>query len=476
MYAFAIWDTRDQALFLARDPFGIKPLYLADDGATLRFASQVKALLAGGGISTAVSSVGECGFWIWGHVPEPLTFYEDIRAFEPGTWLRILRGGRRQSGAFESVSTLLQLHQAGDEGNSASGGATPRLSTLRDAVLDSVRHHLVADVPVGLFLSAGIDSATLTALAVECGGTLRTVTLGFEEYRGTAADETLLAEEVARQYGTCHQTVWLGRRDLEDAFGDFIESMDQPSIDGLNSWLVSRAAAESGLKVAISGLGGDEFFGGYPSFRQLPAIHRLARSLNAIPGLGVAVRKVSAPIVRRFTSEKYAGLLEYGATWEGAYLLRRALRMPWELTCHGPAIPCRRLESQSSDAASVRAIVSHLEATLYMRNQLLRDTDWAGMAHSIELRVPLVDVELTRFLSSQRRVGRVYGKRDLARSADPPLPNELLQRPKTGFTVPVRDWMRPDPDDNSAIERGLRGWQRTVRANYLASAGAIRIA
>lgn len=479
MYAFAIWDTHERSLFLARDPFGIKPLYVHDNGKSLRFASQVKALLAGGVILGQPDPEAERDYWIWGHIPEPRTYIKDIRALEPGTWKKVDRNGQKRSAVFESVANLLALEQ-----QSATSGSFRLASdakndlTLRDALLDTVRHHLIADVPVGIFLSAGIDSATLVALAAECGTQLRTVTLGFEEYRGTASDETILAEQVARQYGAQHQTVWITRADFQDAFEEFIASMDQPSIDGLNTWLVARAAAQLGLKVAISGLGGDELFGGYPSFHQVPKIRRLARPFAAMPGMTKLTRQLSAPLLRSFTSEKYAGLLEYGTTLEGAYMLRRALRMPWELeggsstakrsnTSTQPSerhhLPNRSAPQNDGNASSEFAHVSHLETTRYMRNQLLRDSDWAGMAHSIELRVPLVDVELTRFVASQRLKERRFTKQDLAAAANPPLPEAITNRPKTGFTVPVRDWMQPKHETQAPqLERGLRGWQRSV--------------
>ena len=147
-----------------------------------------------------------------------------------------------------------------------SGRQWPLKALLRASLLDTVQHHLIADVPVGFFLSSGIDSTTLTALAAQVGGTLRTVTLGFDEFRGTDDDEVPLAEEVARSYGTRHETFWLTRDDFEQVVEKFLDAMDQPSTDGVNSFFVSRAAAQAGLKVAVSGIGGDELFGGYPAF------------------------------------------------------------------------------------------------------------------------------------------------------------------------------------------------------------------
>lgn len=464
MYAFAIWDSLEQSLFLARDPFGIKPMYLHDDGQLLRFASQVRALLAGGAVPRDIDPEGEYSYWIWGHVSEPHTLYKNVRPLAPGSWCLLHRDGRREQHQFESVENLLAADSAPQVAGRAQS-APP--ADLREALLDTVRHHLIADVPVGVFLSAGIDSCVLAALAAEVGSTLRTVTLGFEEYRGSAADETVLAQRVARQCGAEHQTVWISRADFEDAFAQFLEAMDQPSIDGLNTWLVSRAAAQLGLKVVLSGLGGDEFFGGYPSFRQLPAIRRLARPFATIPGLGKMVRNCSAPILRRFTSEKYAGLLEYGATWEGAYMLRRALRMPWQLPPAEETGRATVLQSRGGPAGD-HAIVSSLEMTRYMRNQLLRDSDWAAMAHSLELRVPFVDLELARHIAAQRLAGTIYTKRDLAAAARPPLPNELVDRTKTGFTVPVRDWLMAGSPQEAG--RGLGEWSRLVYANYTGNA------
>src|SRR5207247_780253 len=267
MYAFALWDDRKKALFLARDPYGIKPLYYSDNGTAFRAASQVKALLAGGEVDTTPNPAGHAGFFLWGHVPDPHTLYRGIRAVPAGSYLWIEQGQQMQAVRFCTIPKLFA--KASDDGAAQNG---TRKGTLGDALRDTVRHHLIADVPVGVFLSSGLDSTTLTALAAEEGGSLQTVTLGFEEYKGTASDETPLAEEVAQRYGTKHQTIWVNRHDFEDCLDHLFWSMDQPTIDGVNSYWVSRVAQQSGLKVALSGLGGDELFGGYPSFLQIPSI------------------------------------------------------------------------------------------------------------------------------------------------------------------------------------------------------------
>src|SRR5665647_1920952 len=405
MFAFALWDEKRKGLFLARDHFGIKPLYYADDGRTIRVASEVKALLAGGSIDTTPDEIGQRGFLVWGHVPEPRTMYRGIRALAAGSTMWIDRDGARPPRLYADLAEML----AASDAERVTMDEHERAERLRTAMLDSVKHHLVADVDVGVFLSAGIDSSVLAALAAEAGGRLRTVTLGFAEYRGTPYDETPVAEAVAKQLGAEHSTIWVTRADFKGALEHLLERMDQPSTDGVNSYFVARAAKEAGLKVALSGLGGDELFGGYADFLDIPRIVALVKHLPARDSVGKIVRKALAPLLAPFASTKYASLIEYGGDYAGAYLLRRAVFLPWEVrhildangetSEHDIAI-MRELINGALTHSSPYVKVSALEARWYMRNQLLRDTDWASMTHSVEVRVPLVDWALWREVSS----------------------------------------------------------------------------
>lgn len=451
MFAIALWDEERQGLLLARDGHGIKPLYLAEYDGMVACASQVRALLAGGAVDDRPDPAGHAGFFLWGHVPEPHTLYRGIRALPPGSWLWLGADGGRSEGRFFDLRTELAAE------HSASA------MDLREALLDSMRAHLVADVPVGVFLSGGLDSTTLAGLAAEAGGAApRTVTLGFAEFAGTARDEVPLAELVAAHYGTDHQTQRVTAADFAACRDKILAAMDQPSVDGVNTWFVSRAARERGLKVALSGLGGDELFGGYDSFHQIPRLVRALSPLRLLPGLGRAARVVSAPWIHHVAPAKAAGLLEYGTRFGDAYLLRRGLFMPWELAgVLGPDMaregwrelaPRLALEGAVAGIASDRLKVSALETGFYMRNQLLRDSDWAGMAHGLEIRVPLVDVTLLRAVLA---LPRPPSKRDMALCARPTLPSAILDKPKTGFFVPVAQWLG---------EKSLRGWARRVYA------------
>jgi asparagine synthase (glutamine-hydrolysing) len=459
MYAFVIRDEARAGIFLARDGFGIKPLYYSDDGATLRVASQVKALLAGGGIDTAPEAAGHAGFFLWGYVPEPWTLYRGIRALPAGTSLWVDNsGGGEPHRHFDLGAELREAEPAAFDADE-----------LRDALRESVAYHLVSDVPVGVFLSSGLDSSTLVSLASELeGARLRTITLGFEEYRGTVNDETPLAERMAALCNTDHSTIWIGRAAFEAEADRLLAAMDQPSIDGVNTYFVSKIAAEAGLKVAISGLGGDELFAGYASFREVPALVRAMAPFRLLPGLGRAFRWVAAPVLSRLTSPKYAGLIEYGTGTGRAYLLRRSMFMPWELPQVLDPDMARegwrkleqvsRLDETVKDIRQPRLRVSALETAWYMQNQLLRDSDWAGMAHSLEIRVPLVDTALFRRLAPMLAGRRPPGKREMALSASAGLPPEILDRPKTGFSIPVQDWI----GGGEGAERGLRGWAKRV--------------
>jgi asparagine synthase (glutamine-hydrolysing) len=476
MYAFAIWDEQRKGVFLARDPFGIKPLYYADDGRSLRFASQVKALIRGGGIRTHPEPAGYVGFLIWGCVPEPFTLHQEIRALPAGTHMWVDASGNRKPSRFFSIREEFAAAEAAARGGKAKDGVERVLAALQD----SIAHHMIADVPVAAFLSAGLDSATTVALASAASGrNLRTLTLGFKEYDGSQNDETSLATLISASFGATHETRWVTREDFESGLDEIFEAMDQPSTDGVNTYLVSKAASKAGMKVALSGLGGDELFAGYPSFRDVPRIQRLSRASRLTPVFGEWLRKVVSPMLGEHASPKYAGLLEYGQSLGGAYLLRRALFMPWEVErIVDPEVAKRgwedlhtllRLDESVLGLTKDRSMVSTLELDWYMRNQLLRDSDWAGMAHSLEIRVPYVDVDFVRAILPILSSTSVE-KTDVARALNPPLPEEVVQRAKTGFLVPVQQWCAHASGDRR-MERGLRGWAKIVIGPSLDAAG-----
>lgn len=471
MFAIAIWDDFRRELFIARDPYGIKPLYYANDGWTFRFASQVKALLAGGKISRDIEPAGLVGFHLWGHVPDPFTLYREIRALPAGHTMIVDDLGPTEPKSFYSLAAVLAQGAVNHPKS-----AEEKRAVLAAGLTESVRAHLLADVEIGVFLSAGVDSSVVLGLARDATiGPLRAITLGFEEFGGSNDDEVPLATKVASKYGAEHVIRRVAYREFEDDLPNILDAMDQPSIDGVNTWFVSKAARELGLKVALSGLGGDELLGGYTSFRELPRWRRWLRVPGAIPRLGEVVRRAILAMQPGFVqrSPKAAGLLEYGGSWAGAYLLRRGLFMPYELSSYlDPELvddglsrlkPLERVSrTLSPDPGSDAGRVSALESSHYMRDQLLRDCDWAGMAHSLEIRVPLVDIELGKAAARlMPTLAPGEGKRLVASAPSKALPSAVVDRPKSGFSVPTGEWVKARSNDESAhATRGAssRAW------------------
>jgi asparagine synthase (glutamine-hydrolysing) len=477
MFAFALWDSRKRAMLLVRDPFGIKPLYYANDGKTLRVASQVKALLRSP-VDTRPEPAGHAGFFLWGSVPNPWTLYKGIRGLVPGHFLWVDERGAHELQPYCVISDVL----ADAAAQPARGTQEEALEQISAALRGSIDAHLVSDVPVGVFLSAGMDSTMIASIVADLGIQPRTLTLGFREYVGTANDEVPLAESIARQLNCKHSSVLVQRPDFISEREKIFAAMDQPSIDGINTWFVAKAAAEQGMKVALSGLGGDELFGAYSSFRDVPRIQRLMRPLSGGKGLGRLTRMLSSHFFRSIGLPKHAGLIEYGGSIAGAYLLKRGLYMPWELgrvmdpemakaglhdlaTLAGLGDTVSRMSDRSG-----RLAVSALEMSWYMRNQLLNDTDSVAMAHSLEVRVPLLDVPLLKAVAPWFAAHPQIDKSRAVQAAAPRLPREVLNKPKTGFNVPVSQWMQAPP--SASAGGGMRSWARQVHERHAPPRGA----
>jgi asparagine synthase (glutamine-hydrolysing) len=450
MFTFAIWDSREERMFVARDPYGIKPLYVADDGTTFRCASTVKALLASGRVPRTRDEAGAAGFFLLGSVPEPLTVFTNIRAVEAGTSFFVDRNGRTEPRRYSSIAATFAR---GAEQESAARLVEPSI-LMREIVTESLRYHLIADVPVGTFLSAGIDSTTLAALADEALQPPSCVTVRFQGLSGDA-DEAPAAERFARERGLEQSTRVVTREEFLADLPHFFASMDQPTIDGTNTWFVSKAAAEQKLKVAISGVGGDELFGSYSSFRDIPRMMKVARLPLASRALPILTRHPKARAMARFAG-----------SMAGAYYLKRGLFLPEELPSevgNGFDLLAAIDRNLHPDPRTEFGRVATLEASMYMRNQLLRDTDWASMAHSLEVRTPLVDAALLRQIAPLLLTEGPASKGHFARSPRRPLPDYLGNRPKTGFTVPIATWMDLPPDGTSTR---MRSWARLVWERY----------
>ena len=453
MFAFGLWDERKQALWLVRDPYGIKPLYYTDSTTGFFFASQVKPIVEYLEIDRRPDPAGIVGFMLLGSVPEPYTCYRGVRSLPAGHSLWVTGNGPGVAACYASVAETWRNAAL----NSVRLDGPELNEQVRSAVLSSVQAHRVADVPVGAFLSAGIDSGSLVGLMAEHRQVkLRTLTLGFSSFKNSGRDETILAEQMAARYGTHHQTVWISDEQAEADWPIALADMDQPTVDGFNTWLVSKHMAASGLKVVVSGVGGDELFGGYTHFAELPVWQRRLRRVEGLPGVLPALT-AGARLASRFglVHAKAEGLARLGSGLAELYLVKKGLFLPWELpqildtdlVREGlAALQLTMRLNEVIDGFSEHSYpsIAALDASYFLRNQLLRDSDWASMAHSLELRTPLVDFELLKILAPVlvNRPASQSGKRVLALAPSLALPDAVVNRPKSGFLLPLDRWLK----------------------------------
>jgi asparagine synthase (glutamine-hydrolysing) len=429
MFAFCIWDEQTQSAFLARDPLGIKPLYYSIQPDRLIFASELQAIRKTGMVSAALDGEAVTQFLETGSVPEPLTLLRDARCLEAGhslTW----QAGKAQ------LSCYWSLHFP-------DASPIPNAETItRNALLDSMQAHFVSDEPVGIFLSGGIDSTALVALARELGQqNTKTFSIGVDD---PSLDETSIARRTANHFRTQHHECLLNASIAESTFDSFLESMDQPSIDGFNTFTVSAFANTQGLKVVLSGLGGDELFGGYPSFQKVPNLAKWGRFTHSVPGLAPILSSLLLNNGFQPKWQRLGSFLRRPATVNNAYRAFRGIFSPAEarqIACRYVATPAARITSTPTATPTEQDAVSALELTTYMRNQLLRDSDIMSMACGLELRVPFVDRILFETVAQIPASQRLQSGKNLLLQAVPEIPEWVTNQPKRGFTFPYERWL-----------------------------------
>jgi asparagine synthase (glutamine-hydrolysing) len=445
MFALAWWDAESRALVLARDRFGIKPLYVAAADRSIAFASEIHALVSSGLVEREIDPAGVLGFLAWGSVPPSLTYMTGVESLAPGSWMRWSQDGVHERRPYADVTSVYARPRS---------GCTE--SELREragaAVQQSVAAHLVADVPVGVFLSGGIDSSAILSAASDAGvARLNTYTVRFDD----RSSEHVYAKLVAAAFGATHHELVLDPSRIVSDLPRILARLDQPTLDAVNSYYVSAAVAETGIKAVLSGSGGDEMFGGYPSFRRLPAAMRWKRRMRP---LVPAMTPVVASVLPERLTERWRHFMAGNGRMDAAYRTQRGLYMPAEVErLAGPALLDRwavttaRLASAEAalfrgEASTLEGNVARLETRLYLGSQLLRDIDVMSMAHGLEVRVPFVDHLLLDAVWPDlgAHPSLMRNKRLLHETLKRALPPEAVDRPKQGFTLPFARWMAAD--------------------------------
>jgi asparagine synthase (glutamine-hydrolysing) len=459
MFAFGLYDTR-RGLILARDRMGIKPLYYFQSGSLLLFASEVKALLRSGMVPEEQDRRALAGFLIAGSVPWPRTIVRNVACLPPGHWAECKDGQ-------VSVHKYWDLDCFTAPTGSAAG------SEIQACLEDCVKRHLISDVPLGVFLSGGVDSAGLVALASRIrqaqGDQLHTLTVVFDEREYSEAGT---AAEIASRFRTCHQEVRVTCADFQRELPAFFRAMDQPTNDGINSYFVSQAARQAGLTVVLSGLGGDEVFWGYKHYRWL----RRGGWLGQAPA---PLRRLLA-----YSGCQWGRLLGRDNWMRAAYVGGSGSIDRVYLMIRGFFAPERAARLLDMSRAELDAIIeeqygfgpaprgaaamafNYLEMKRYLHDQLLRDTDVFGMAHSIEARVPYLDhvvVERIWSLASRLKLDRAVNKPLLVKAVGDPLLLAAASRRKRGFSFPMRRWMQSSIPELQEIAAAASLDRGTVR-------------
>ena len=449
MFAFAIWDAKRHRLFAARDPMGIKPFYYHDSGCQFVFSSEVRTLLGTGLTPRRIDSTGLVNYLTFGSLCDPVTLIDGIHALPAGHYL-IWEKGRLQQVQYWDLA--VSEHQ--DE--SLREARRQELEVQVHKTLDdSVRMQLVSDVPVGIFLSGGIDSSCLVGLLSRSGVRPSTFSIVFRE---ADYSEAAYSRAVARCFGTDHHEITVSAQDLFASIIPAVRAMDLPTIDGINTYFVSSKARAAGVKVALSGLGGDEIFAGYSSFRTVPRMEQLSSLSHHVPS------PIRHPLARVFSAlappsdqnRKLVALLQDGESFVHSYFLSRMLFTPEQrnglLRTADPSVldhAAGPLKDGLRRAGHLDTInrISYLEARHYMLNTLLRDSDFMSMAHGLEVRVPLIDHRLAQqvmALPGAWKLNAGTPKPLLVQALHGQLPEEIVRRCKRGFTLPFEHWLRKD--------------------------------
>lgn len=447
MFVFAIWDTVNRTLFLARDPLGIKPLYLAPLPNGILFASEVRALLGTGLLRRSVSRAGLQSYLAMGSIREPDTIIEGVCMLHAGSYA-LFAGGKLQTTTYWTPPI----------GVDRTISRTDAVAQIGDLLRQSVALRLVSDRRVGVFLSGGLDSSVVLARAAAASPLpIDTFTVTFDE---NVYDEAPFARDIAARFGANHHPIRLSAQRALDELDGALDALDQPSADGLNTYFVSKAVRSAGVSVALSGIGGDEIFGGYAGLRYFVAAQRLSPLLRRLPTPFSAASSALAST----RLGKAVWLLATRGEPFGMYSVLRSMFLPRD---------CGRLLGSSavsnnaptgfdlqiaawagSRDGDIGVSYGLFDLTNYLRNTLLRDTDVMGMAHGLEIREPLLDHRLVeRALTVPGYMQRASDRnKPLLADATPEVPRATARRSKMGFTLPLERWLR-GPLRTWALER-----------------------
>ena len=470
MFAFAIWDNIEKKLILARDPFGIKPLYFFKKNNILFFASQLKSILSIDNLSFEKSGKSILDYYLWGNIREPFTLYKNVYSLEGGT-VKVFDSKFNET-TYEYANLKEAIIKSKKNYFKNESELNEKLSYL---IEDTVNYHQVSDVPVTFLLSSGIDSNILLAASKKKLNTnFNAMTLDFSE----KLKESPLAKISSKMSMIDHIVEKVDDNEITELISNYYKFMDMPTNDGLNNYVVSHFAKKRGSKVLISGIGGDELFSGYPSFKRIPYMRKISKLIPNNKNFQKFLYDNVYKILSKFNKKtKYAGVFKYSHSTFDAFMLQRCVFTPEEIAdlINSKTIDeaisdlkfQRQKETNDNDFENEQLKIMYFEIKYYLCSKLLRDSDWASMANSVELRTPFVDWfffnELLPILKSNIKIS----KRNMLDSFKGKTPPELYNRKKTGFAIPYKQYFKKMSGIKNMHTDPIKDWSILSYEKYL---------
>tara|TARA_B100000886_G_C20414398_1_gene488593 strand:- start:365 stop:2146 length:1782 start_codon:yes stop_codon:yes gene_type:complete len=450
MFAFVIWDSAKKEAFAARDPYGIKPMYIGYSEEGLILASQVKTLLHTKFIKKDIDLCSNYSFLNLGYVLEPRTWYKDIKALKPGSFIIIKEGKKVFEEQWYNIASIWELADSFKKKTSNNNCK----NKIEKALTETINQHLISDVPIGIFLSSGIDSTLIAALAsINSKKKIIGITVCFDEFKNSMYDETSNARITAKKFGIEHHILRVSKEDFKNDFPKILDAMDQPSIDGINTWYASKAAAQLKLKVVFSGVGGDELLYGYDHFKTIPILFKFLKFIKKFKFLKILAKGFFNLLgfIRKDIRWKY--LFKFSNSIFELWLIKRTILTEKEIISKNYTFKnistIFNKDILSSNGPhffrNPKIKLSQIETIYYLRNQLLRDSDWASMYHGIELRTPFVDVKLLENLKEvMNECSSKKNKLSIISNFKAHFSENLNSNKKIGFQTPIHRWFIDD--------------------------------
>ena len=472
MFAFALWDDAKKELVLARDPFGIKPLYYAKKNNIYYFASSINSILSIYNLNFKKSDKGIVSYYLWGNVQEPFTLYEDIKSIQRGTCKIVNHEGIEKDIIYADIKD--EIINAKKIDFSSENESKLYLKNIID---ETVEYHQVSDIPVTCLLSSGIDSSViLGSISEDNKSNCSALTLDFD-YKNKD-NETIIAKKTAIKNNIAHKIENFNINDNYELIEKFFNEMDSPTNDGLNNYIVSHFAKKNKSKVIISGVGADELFCGYSSFKRIPKINNLMKYIPHMEVFNNFSKSDFFKTLKKFKlNTKYSGILEYGRNLSSAFFLQRSLFLPHEINeMISPKIfkngfeELNLLENLNNDIKDIKdekLSILYLEVKHYLCSKILKDSDWVSMSNSVEMRTPFVDWFFFKKLLPLLKSNITINKKNLLDCVKDKVPQEIYKRKKTGFNIPHKRIFEQLSKRKVNYSHPIKDWSNLAYEKYV---------